>query len=106
AAARVEAARAERNIQKSSLSPSLSAGLGASRERQRIAVPTAAGSPAFRPIELNDFRIGFDSSWEIDVFGRIRNEVRAATSDLEAAEENRSDVLVILLGDLAAAYAD
>ena len=106
AAARVEEARAVRNIQKSALSPSLSAGVGASRERQRILAPPATGSPAFRAVELNDFRIGFDSSWEVDVFGRIRNEVRAATNDMEAAEANRRDVLVILLGDLAATYAD
>jgi outer membrane protein, multidrug efflux system len=40
------------------------------------------------------------------VFGRIRNEVKAATIDFRAAEEDRRDVLVILLGDLATTYAD
>jgi len=69
-------------------------------------VVTNTGSPVLRSLELNDFRFGFDSSWELDVFGRIRNEVKAATNDLRAAEEDRRDVLVILLGDLATTYAD
>jgi NodT family efflux transporter outer membrane factor (OMF) lipoprotein len=39
------------------------------------------------------------------VFGRIRRGSQAATADLAAAEENRRDVLVILLGDVGRAYA-
>jgi len=106
AAARVEEARAVRGIEKSALYPSLGASTSVTRERQRITAVTSTGSPAFRAQELNDFRVGFDSSWELDVFGRIRNEVKAATNDFRAAEEDRRDVLVILLGDLAATYAD
>src|SRR5262250_1430433 len=77
AAARVEEARAVRGIEKSALYPSLGASTSVTRERQRITAVTSTGSPAFRAQELNDFRVGFDSSWELDVFGRIRNEVKA-----------------------------
>src|SRR6266436_4119084 len=106
AAARVEEARAARGIEKSALYPSVSSGLSASRTQQRIAAVAGTGATGFRPLELNNFQIGFDSSWELDMFGRIRNEVKAATSDLRSAEENRRDVLVTLLGDLATTYAD
>jgi outer membrane protein TolC len=106
AAARVEEARAVRGIEKSSLYPSLAAGTSVTRQRERVPVVTSSGSSAFQALELNNFQIGFDSSWELDVFGRIRNEVKAATNDLRAAEEDRRDVLVILLGDLATTYAD
>jgi len=106
AAARVEEARAVRGIEKSALYPSLGASTSVTRQRQRITAVTSTGSSAFRAQELNDFRVGFDSSWELDVFGRIHNEVKAATNDFRAAEEDRRDVLVILLGDLAATYAD
>jgi outer membrane protein, multidrug efflux system len=106
AAARVEEARALRGIEKSALYPSLAAGASVTRQRQRVPAVTSTGPSAFRALELNNFQIGFDSSWELDVFGRIRNEVKAATNDVRAAEEDRRDVLVILLGDLATTYAD
>src|SRR6266404_6565630 len=106
AAARVEEARAVRGIEKSALYPSIGASASAAHQRERLPVVTNTGSPVLRSLELNDFRFGFDSSWELDVFGRIRNGVKAATNDFRAAEEDRRDVLVILLGDLATTYAD
>jgi NodT family efflux transporter outer membrane factor (OMF) lipoprotein len=106
AGARIEEARAARGIEKSALYPSIGAGVSVTRQRQRVPTVTGSGTPGFRALELNDFRVGFDSAWELDVFGRIRNEVKAATSDLHAAEEDRRDVLVTLLGDLATTYAD
>jgi outer membrane protein, multidrug efflux system len=56
--------------------------------------------------ETNLFLIGFDASWEIDVFGGVRREVEAASADIGAAEENRRDVLVTLLSDVAQNYLD
>jgi outer membrane protein, multidrug efflux system len=106
AAARVEEARAVRGIEKSALYPSLAAGASVTRQGQRVPALISTGPSAFRALELNDFRIGFDSSWELDVFGRIHSEVNAATNDFLAAEEDRRDVLVTLLGDLATTYAD
>jgi len=106
AAARVEEARAVRGIEKSALYPSVAAGTSVTRQRERVPVVTSTRSSTFRALELNNFQIEFDSSWELDVFGRIRNEVKAATNDFRAAEEDRRDVLVILLGDLATTYAD
>jgi len=41
----------------------------------------------------------------LDVFGGIRRSVQAATADMTAAEENRRDVLIILLGDVGRVYA-
>jgi len=106
AAARVEEARGVRGIEKSALYPSVGASASVTRQRERVPVVTNTGSSAFRALELNNFQIGFDSAWELDVFGRSRNEVNAATNDLRATEEDRRDVLVILLGDLATTYAD
>ncbi len=106
AAARVEEARAVRGIEKSALYPSVGASASVTRQRERVPVVTSSGSSVFRALELNNFQIGFDTAWEPDVFGRIRNEVKAATNDFLAVEEDRRDVLVILLGDLATTYAD
>jgi len=38
-------------------------------------------------------------------FGGIRRSVQAATADMAAAEENRRDMLIILLGDVGRVYA-
>src|SRR5207302_559662 len=76
------------------------------RNRQRIIVPAGPQKSAvIVPVEYNNFQGGFAASWELDVFGGIRRSVQAATADMRAAEENRRDVLVILLGDVGRVYA-
>jgi len=50
------------------------------------------------------FQIGLDSSWEMDFFGAIRRNVEAADADVQAAVEDRRDVLVTLLGDVGTNY--
>ena len=47
------------------------------------------------------YQVGFDASWEIDVFGGIRRSIQAADADVAAAVENRRDVLVSLLAEVA-----
>ena len=56
--------------------------------------------------EQNFYKTGFDASWEIDVFGGVRRGVEAADASIDAAVENRRDVLVSLLGDVAKNYID
>ena len=107
AAARVDEARAARGVAMSAFYPSV--GLTTSAERLRERVPVfnpGTNTAAFHPVELNNFQVGFDSAWEIDVFGRIRNEVKAASANVRSAEENRRDVLLALLGEVARSYAD
>lgn len=59
---------------KSSRLPSLSAGLSALRSKQ------AGSSPS------NLYSADLDASWEVDVWGRIRNSVKASKAELAAAE--------------------
>jgi multidrug efflux system outer membrane protein len=54
--------------------------------------------------EFNLFQAGFDASWEVDVFGGVRRAVEAAGAEVSAAEEDRRDVLVTLLGEVAGTY--
>ena len=54
--------------------------------------------------ERDAWQAGFDASWEIDVFGGVRRGIEAATADVESAIEDRRDVLVTLLGDVATNY--
>ena len=48
--------------------------------------------------------IGLDSSWEIDLFGRIARNVEAANAELFSQQESLHDVRIILLADVATAY--
>jgi NodT family efflux transporter outer membrane factor (OMF) lipoprotein len=68
----------------------------------------AGGSPSSFGGNLEDdlFKTGFDASWEIDVFGGVRRSVEAADAAIEASVEDRRDVLVTLLGDVAGNYID
>lgn len=49
---------------------------------------------------------GFDSSWEIDVFGKISRSVESASATHQASIENYYDVLVTLYAEIAINYAD
>jgi NodT family efflux transporter outer membrane factor (OMF) lipoprotein len=108
AAARVTEARAARGISKSQLFPSIDASVSAARERQRVITVSngAQGPVAIVPVEFNNFQGSFDASWEVDVFGRIRRGLQAATDDVVAATEERRDVLVTVLGDVGRAYTE
>lgn len=50
------------------------------------------------------WRAGLDAAWEIDVFGGIRRSVEAANASYQASIEDRRDVLVTLLGEVASDY--
>ncbi|MEH3107484.1 MAG: efflux transporter outer membrane subunit [Sphingomonas fennica] len=55
---------------------------------------------------LDFYNLGFDASWEIDLFGGKRRTVEAARARLAAAEANRDDVLVTLTAEIATAYVN
>ena len=46
------------------------------------------------------------ATWELDLFGRIRRSVEAATADYQASIEDYRDLLVTLLSDVALNYID
>ena len=61
---------------------------------------SSGGIPPFREL----FQAGLDASWELDVFGGTRRNLEAAGADLQAAVEDRRDVLVIMMGDVGTNY--
>jgi multidrug efflux system outer membrane protein len=67
---------------------------------------SAAARPGFphsvREGEL--YHAGFDATWEVDLFGRVRRSVEARRADLESIEAQRRDVLVTLASEVARNY--
>jgi NodT family efflux transporter outer membrane factor (OMF) lipoprotein len=56
------------------------------------------------PLDYADFREGLTSSWELDLFGRVRRAVEAADANALAAIENRHGVALAAVAELAQGY--
>jgi NodT family efflux transporter outer membrane factor (OMF) lipoprotein len=56
------------------------------------------------PLEYGLFRDGLTSSWQLDLFGRVRRAVEAADADTLAAVENRHGIALAAVAELAQSY--
>jgi NodT family efflux transporter outer membrane factor (OMF) lipoprotein len=66
----------------------------------------ASGSGFQLPSSLNLYNVGFDATWEIDLFGGTRRAVEAARASAEAAEAGIADAQVSLAAEVALAYTN
>jgi len=98
AVSRVKEARAQVGVQKGELYPVVDA--KAQGERAR----TSENLGGLGGITENQYSVGIDASWEVDLFGRIRRSVEAAEADLQASEEDRADVMISLYAEIATTY--
>jgi NodT family efflux transporter outer membrane factor (OMF) lipoprotein len=53
---------------------------------------------------VNIWQLGFDARWELDLFGKVRRSVEAATAQNEQAIESRDDLMVTLQAEVAQTY--
>ncbi len=58
------------------------------------------------PDPINLFDTFLDASWELDVFGKIRNTVAAAKANEQATKAAQGNVMLSLIAELAANYVD
>jgi NodT family efflux transporter outer membrane factor (OMF) lipoprotein len=65
-----------------------------------------SGSSGNQAVNFDLWNAGFDASWEVDVFGGTRRAIEAADYQLQASIEDRRDVLVTLLGEVARNYVE
>ena len=99
ALARIDQARAERRGTRAELFPTVNVTAGAQRQSNPL--------PGLAPgIKYNLFELGFDALWEIDLFGRQQRRLEAASADLEGANEQYRQALVVLSADVARNYID
>ncbi len=103
ATARVIEARAIRTGTTLELFPIITS--EASYTRQRFSRQTGFGfGTAGAEREFNLFDAGFDATWELDFFGRVRRQREAETAEIEAVLASRRDILVTLLAETARNY--
>ncbi|SDE44920.1 efflux transporter outer membrane subunit [Paraburkholderia lycopersici] len=73
-------------------------GAGASVERGAQSALNQLTAP------VNLWQLGFDASWELDLFGRVRRSVEAANAQAEVAIESQRDAQVSLEAEVAQTY--
>lgn len=98
AVARVEQARAAFDDTALDRLPQVT--VGASLDRREQAVPGFSDERR----EISTYRLGFDAYWEIDLFGRLRSAVDAASATAEAYEATLDDIRVSVAAEVARNY--
>jgi len=71
-----------------------------SYERQRFSKATVVGVDPDRDL----FSSGFDATWELDLFGRVRRSVEARKAEVDAAKASQEDVLISVFAEVARNY--
>jgi len=102
ALARVRGARAARTETTLDLAPTITAAGGYTRQRISSASFPITGGGRFPDQDIWD--AGFDASWELDLFGRVRHNVQGQGALVGAANEDLRDVQVVLTAELARTY--
>jgi multidrug efflux system outer membrane protein len=98
AVARYDQSRAVFDEDRRRLYPTVTAGAYVDVREQAI--------PGFtdQPIRTNTYRVGFDASWELDLFGRVRAAIAAASANAESFEAALANVRVSVAADVGFTY--
>jgi NodT family efflux transporter outer membrane factor (OMF) lipoprotein len=109
ATARIREARAMERATGANALPNVSGEASVTRQRigeNAIPAPPGSGPGAFGlpGSEFTTWRVGFDASWELDLFGRNVREREAAGARTGAALWNRHDAEVTVAAEVASTY--
>jgi NodT family efflux transporter outer membrane factor (OMF) lipoprotein len=85
------------------ISSAVGGGSGTDSVKGRVAQSLDAGENTTGFSEITQVS-GFDSSWELDLFGKYRRQLEAARHDTEAAIALRSVVLIAVVAEVARSY--
>ena len=99
---RVLQARRQRSIAAANLLPQVQTNFGR-YTRNQISTTTANAFPGLAR-RFDDWQVGFDLSWEVDVWGRIRRAIESSDASLDAQMYSYDDILVTIIGDVVATY--
>jgi NodT family efflux transporter outer membrane factor (OMF) lipoprotein len=123
AAVRMTESRAQLGVARAALFPTLNGNASYTRELASNngvfgLIPNAAGAngangatgnstggiqgTGLKPFDI--YQGGFDSSWEVDLWGGVRRSVESATATSDAAEETERSVLLSSLAEVARDY--
>ena len=103
AAARIMEARALRGVAAGEFYPDSNASGSVARGRTSEDFP----APSFEGARTNwYYRSGLDAFWELDFWGRLRNQLLAADAELQASVADYRATLIVLMAEVATTYID
>jgi NodT family efflux transporter outer membrane factor (OMF) lipoprotein len=97
--ARLQQARAATRIARADLFPTLSAGSSATRNKTSVNAPTLFPGRIY-----NNFDLEADLSYELDVWGRVRNAVSSAKASQQASAADLATLNLSIHAELATDY--
>ena len=100
AMARYDAAQAAVGEARADLFPTVSANASAARTRLSRGRPQSTG----RAVTYDDYIVGGGLSYELDLWGRIRNRTRASAAEADASEADLASAQLSLQASVADAY--
>ncbi|MGB6450455.1 MAG: efflux transporter outer membrane subunit, partial [Steroidobacteraceae bacterium] len=100
AVAHLEEARAVHRLSRFDLFPTVTGSGGYTHE----GLPTTESFGLGEPIDERYYDAGFDATWELDLFGRVRRGVEASRADVQGAEASLRDAQVSVTGEVARVY--
>jgi len=95
-------ARASRRQSMFDLAPRVTATGGYTKEQLNSAQEGFPGGP----FVAQYYDAGFDATWELDLFGRVRRNVEAQTAQLQGAQASLRDAQVSVIAEVARTYFD
>ncbi len=99
AIARLREVRADLGVASAAQGPQVDASGAATRQRTLFFAPNG---PV--PATTTLYQVGFDATWELDLFGGTRRAVEAAQADLGAAVASRHDVQISVVAEVVRAW--
>ncbi|MCB1082423.1 MAG: TolC family protein, partial [Chlamydiia bacterium] len=100
---KIHEVRAKYQIEAAELYPKVD--LTAEQRRSRIS-QNLFDAPFLGPATQSYYQVGFDASWEIDLFGKLRRAKEGAYYAFEAEVESARDIYITLLSEIAATYIE
>lgn len=107
----IEIARNDVRLRRGMLFPNIGIGAGAGLEKVGTYTSQGAGDASTEitpgqivPENLPDFYIGFQASWEADIWGKLRNAKKAAYSRYLESVEGKNFVVTGLVSEVANTY--
>lgn len=108
---RIKAAQSDVLLAKGSMSPNVSAGAAAGLSKFGQYTMDGAGNAGTEiyngrniPKELPDYFVGLQTSWEVDVFGKLRNQKRAALARAMSSQAVKHAVVTNLIAEISNQY--
>jgi NodT family efflux transporter outer membrane factor (OMF) lipoprotein len=105
---RLAESRFQRGVAAAAAFPSINGDAKYTREQYSqngiVSLIAPLAGPGFSIGAINDYNTGFDASWELDLWGKVRRQVEAADAQVDQAADRRRDALVSSLAELARDY--